>query len=56
MLMRSVGAPNDQTLLDGKWESLALAPAGDPKFPDDYFLFTVVSPIAKLLVKYMFKG
>ncbi|THV00288.1 hypothetical protein K435DRAFT_719132 [Dendrothele bispora CBS 962.96] len=32
--------PDDQTLLDAKWESLALAPVGDPDFPNDYFLFT----------------
>ncbi|KAK7442763.1 hypothetical protein VKT23_016010 [Stygiomarasmius scandens] len=32
--------PDDQTLIDAKWESLALAPVGDPDFPDDYFLFT----------------
>jgi hypothetical protein len=31
----------DETLIDAKWESLALAPAMDPAFPDDYFLFTV---------------
>ena len=40
-----IGKPNDQTLIDGKWESLALAPVNDPSFPNDYFLFTVVSPI-----------
>ncbi|KAF9049090.1 esterase-like activity of phytase-domain-containing protein [Panaeolus papilionaceus] len=34
------GKPNDSTLLDAKWESLALAPVGDPAFPNDYFLFT----------------
>ncbi|KAJ3567527.1 hypothetical protein NP233_g6309 [Leucocoprinus birnbaumii] len=34
------GSPDDPTLLSAKWESFALAPAGDPKFPDDYFLFT----------------
>ncbi|KAF8160004.1 esterase-like activity of phytase-domain-containing protein [Crassisporium funariophilum] len=34
------GSPDDETLIDAKWESLALAPAGDPAFPDDYFLFT----------------
>ncbi|KAF5316148.1 hypothetical protein D9619_006606 [Psilocybe cf. subviscida] len=33
------GSPNDQTLIDAKWESIALAPVGDPAFPDDYFLF-----------------
>ncbi|KAF5353668.1 hypothetical protein D9758_008665 [Tetrapyrgos nigripes] len=32
--------PSDETLIDAKWESLALAPVGDPDFPDDYFLFT----------------
>lgn len=34
------GDPADQTLIDAKWESLALAPVGDPQYPDDYFLFT----------------
>jgi hypothetical protein len=34
--------PADETLLDAKWESLALAPVGDSKNPDDYFLFTAV--------------
>ncbi|KAI1798159.1 esterase-like activity of phytase-domain-containing protein [Ganoderma leucocontextum] len=34
------GNPVDQTLIDAKWESLALAPAGDPDYPNDYFLFT----------------
>ncbi|RDB14561.1 hypothetical protein Hypma_016290 [Hypsizygus marmoreus] len=33
-------SPDDKTLLDAKWESLALAPVGDPAFPNDYFLFT----------------
>jgi len=44
-LILLIGKPNDQTLIDGKWESLALAPVNDPAFPNDYFLFTVVSPI-----------
>ncbi|PPQ72093.1 hypothetical protein CVT26_006871 [Gymnopilus dilepis] len=34
------GKPDDPTLIDGKWESLALAPVNDPAFPNDYFLFT----------------
>ncbi|CAK5272346.1 unnamed protein product [Mycena citricolor] len=34
------GDPDDNTLPDSKWESLALAPVGDPRAPDDYFLFT----------------
>ncbi|CAG7852304.1 Uncharacterized secreted protein ARB_04696 Flags: Precursor [Serendipita indica DSM 11827] len=34
------GKPVDQTLINSKWESLALAPARDPQNPDDYFLFT----------------
>ncbi|GBE87315.1 Uncharacterized secreted [Sparassis crispa] len=34
------GKPDDDTLIDGEWESLALAPVGDPAYPDDYFLFT----------------
>ncbi|KAG6909435.1 hypothetical protein DXG01_000589 [Tephrocybe rancida] len=33
-------SPEDQTLIDAKWESLTLAPVGDAAFPDDYFLFT----------------
>jgi hypothetical protein len=36
------GDPNNATLIDSKWESLALAPVGDAAYPDDYFLFTVV--------------
>lgn len=40
--MRSTGSPDDETLIDAKWESLALAPVGDPVFPDDYFLITAV--------------
>ncbi|KAH8103411.1 esterase-like activity of phytase-domain-containing protein [Cristinia sonorae] len=35
------GKPADQTLIDAKWESLALAPVGDPVTPNDFFLFTV---------------
>ncbi|KAF9480369.1 hypothetical protein BDN70DRAFT_832977 [Pholiota conissans] len=34
------GSPDDETLIDAKWESLALAPVGDSAFPDDYFLIT----------------
>jgi len=34
------GDPDDQNLIDSKWESLALAPCEDPKYPNDYFLFT----------------
>lgn len=37
------GKPADQTLIDAKWESLALAPCNDSQFPNDYFLFTAVS-------------
>lgn len=33
------GPPNDRNDLYEKWESMALAPAGDPRRPDDYFLF-----------------
>ncbi|TFK63559.1 hypothetical protein BDN72DRAFT_963852 [Pluteus cervinus] len=32
--------PADQTLIDAKWESFALAPVNELAFPDDYFLFT----------------
>lgn len=34
------GVPIDPTLLNSKWESLAVAPVGDPNFPDDYFIMT----------------
>ncbi|OCH85048.1 hypothetical protein OBBRIDRAFT_343414 [Obba rivulosa] len=34
------GDPDDQTLIDAKWESLALAPCLDPDFPNDFFLFS----------------
>jgi hypothetical protein len=33
------GPPNDTNDLYEKWESMALAPADDPKAPNDYFLF-----------------
>jgi len=36
------GPPDGETLIASKWESLALAPACDPAFPDDYFVITVV--------------
>lgn len=36
------GDPVDETLIDAKWESIAIAPAGDKANPDDYFLFTFV--------------
>lgn len=49
----TVGDPNDQTLIDAKWESLALAPCGDPDFPDDYFLFTAVRTISSSFVVYL---
>ena len=32
----------DQQLIAGKWEALALAPAYDRNAKDDYFLFTLV--------------
>ncbi|KAF7313076.1 Phytase-like domain-containing protein [Mycena kentingensis (nom. inval.)] len=34
-----VGDPDDRTLINAKWESLALAPVG-PSAPNDFFLFT----------------
>ncbi|KIK63498.1 hypothetical protein GYMLUDRAFT_222584 [Collybiopsis luxurians FD-317 M1] len=34
------GGDEDQTLINSKWESLALAPVNDPSNPNDYFLFT----------------
>jgi hypothetical protein len=33
------GAPNDANDLYEKWESMSLAPADDPKAPNDHFLF-----------------
>jgi hypothetical protein len=33
------GLPSDKNDLYEKWESLAVVPVGDPKAPDDYFLF-----------------
>ena len=33
------GTPNDTNDLYEKWESMAVVPVGDPKAPDDYFLF-----------------
>lgn len=35
------GGDFDTTLIDAKWESLALAPCLDRDAPNDYFLFTV---------------
>lgn len=40
--LRGTGDPSDATLIDGKWESIALTSVDDPTFPDDYFLFTAV--------------
>ena len=37
-----VGSPADATLIDAKWESIALAPVGDAQNPHDFFLFTAV--------------
>ncbi|KAJ7049213.1 esterase-like activity of phytase-domain-containing protein [Mycena amicta] len=34
-----IGDPDDLTLINAKWESLALAPVG-PSAPNDFFLFT----------------
>ncbi|KAF5375785.1 hypothetical protein D9757_008987 [Collybiopsis confluens] len=34
------GGTEDSTLINSKWESLALAPVGIPSLPNDYFLFT----------------
>jgi hypothetical protein len=42
------GKPVDQTLINSKWESLALAPVGDHEYPNDYFLFTFVSLLCLL--------
>ncbi|KIY47906.1 hypothetical protein FISHEDRAFT_65936 [Fistulina hepatica ATCC 64428] len=35
------GGDDDDTLIDSKWESLALAPVGEEEYPDDYFLFSL---------------
>lgn len=35
------GGDFDATLIDAKWESLALVPCLDDTAPDDFFLFTV---------------
>ncbi|EMD36215.1 hypothetical protein CERSUDRAFT_74243 [Gelatoporia subvermispora B] len=46
------GDPDDQTLIDAKWESLALAPCFDPDFPNDFFLFTAdVSSLISVSLK-----
>ncbi|KAG6829794.1 hypothetical protein H0H92_003449 [Tricholoma furcatifolium] len=34
------GKPIDETLIDGKWESLTLASVDESENPDDFFLFT----------------
>lgn len=47
------GDPANAQLIDAKWESLALAPVGDPQFPSDYFLFTVVSCDARIVDGYL---
>ena len=44
------GKPEDQTLIDAKWESLALAPCLDSDFPDDYFLFSAVRALTRYLL------
>jgi hypothetical protein len=36
------GDDDDETLIDAKWEGLALAPALDDENPDDYFLISAV--------------
>ncbi len=41
----TTGGQADQTLIDAKWESIALVHAGDSAFPDDFFLFTAVRTI-----------
>jgi len=38
----STDSPDDEKLLNAKWESLAIVPVGDASYPDDYFLFTAV--------------
>src|SRR5215469_10982035 len=37
--LRNGGDGNDPNDLYEKWESMAVVPVGDPKFPNDYFLF-----------------
>jgi hypothetical protein len=41
--LRLSGGDDDESLIDGKWESLALVPAMDESNPNDYFLFVGVS-------------
>ncbi|KAG6909301.1 hypothetical protein DXG01_001245 [Tephrocybe rancida] len=33
-------SPNDETLVNAKWESFAIASVNEKDYPDDYFLFT----------------
>jgi hypothetical protein len=46
-LKNITGKPDDKTLIAAKWESLALVPCEDDEFPDDFFLFTAVSPTSR---------
>lgn len=48
LMTLGAGKPDDKTLLAAKWEGLAIAPARDNAFPDDWFLFAAVSPKAGL--------
>lgn len=50
------GDPENAQLIDAKWESLALAPVGDPAFPNDYFLFTAVSTCTASLADIKWEG
>jgi hypothetical protein len=43
-LTRITGKLDEKTLIASKWESFALVPCEDNEFPDDFFLFTAVSP------------
>lgn len=48
------GKPNNPTLLNAKWESLALVPVNDANAPNDYFLITVVCPYVLLLYRHTY--
>jgi hypothetical protein len=48
------GDPADQTLIDAKWESLAVAPIMDDDFPHDFFVFTAVSSTSSSVLSVLF--
>jgi hypothetical protein len=48
------GDPADQTPIDAKWESLAVAPVMDDNFPHDFFVFTAVSSSSSSILSVVF--